>query len=83
MGQLGQAVSEKREVTEVRRLSSALRINWIDLMVVLAGEGVTEIFISFYCFGIYCALYLGPDCLIRISLRKSLALFEFSFPQQS
>lgn len=82
LGQLGQAVSEKREVTEVRRLSSALRINWSDL-VVLAGDGETEIFISFYCFGIYCALYLGPDCLIRISLRKSLALFEFSFPQQS
>lgn len=27
LGQLGQAVSEKREVTENRRLSSALRIN--------------------------------------------------------
>lgn len=27
--------------------------------------------------------YIAPDYLVRISLRKTLALFEFSVPEQS
>lgn len=28
------------------------------------------------------ALYTGPECLVGISPRRSLSLFEFLFPQQ-
>ena len=34
------------------------RINWSDLMVVLAGERVTKILILLYCFGV---LYFIPS----------------------
>lgn len=30
-----------------------------------------------------CAVYIGPDRLVGILLRRSLALFELLFPQQS
>lgn len=78
-------VGGKSEVTEVRSLL-VLRTDWSYLIVLLVGRvgaGMTKSLILHSCFRIYYVSYIGPICLIKISLRKSLALFEFPFPQQS